>query len=138
MWAFLSRNRDAGLLLLRLALGGFFLWIHGWPKLMGGMEMWPKLGGAMKHVGISFAPAFWGFMAVLAESFGIVLFIIGFAFRPACLLLTFTMVFAGLHSYMTQKNVADGLREASHAWELGIIFFSMMFVGPGKYSLDKQ
>ncbi|RZK26274.1 MAG: DoxX family protein, partial [Flavobacterium sp.] len=27
---------------------------------------------------------------------------------------------------------------ASHAIELGIVFFSLIFIGPGKYSVDKK
>jgi putative oxidoreductase len=30
------------------------------------------------------------------------------------------------------------LKAASHAWELGLVFFSMIFIGPGKYSVDKN
>ena len=49
MWAFLSRNRDAGILVLRLGIGGFFLWAYGWPKLAGGVEKWKNLGEAIKR-----------------------------------------------------------------------------------------
>ena len=148
MWSFLSRNRDAGLLFLRLALGAFFLWAHGWAKLTGikpesesGLpitETWRALGGAMKHVGINFWPTFWGFMATMAETLGVVLVMIGVAFRPACLLVAFTMGMAGLHMWLMEKTFSGALREASHAWELGIVFFALIFIGPGKYSVDKQ
>src|SRR5665811_985151 len=50
MWAFLSRNRDAGLLMLRLTLGALFLWAHGWAKLTGGIEGWRGIGSAMSSV----------------------------------------------------------------------------------------
>ena len=138
MMAFLSRNRDAGLLFLRIALGVFFLWAHGWQKLAGGTETWLKLGGAMKHVGITFWPTFWGFLATMAESVGIVLFIIGFAFRPACILLAITMGIAGLHMWELQKTFAGALKEASQAWELGIVFLALIFIGAGKYSVDRE
>jgi len=138
MWSFLSRNRDAGLLFLRLALGAFFIWAHGWSKLAGGREMWHGIGSAMKHVGIDFWPTFWGFMATMAETLGVVLVMIGVAFRPACLLVAFTMGMAGLHMWLMEKTFSGALREASHAWELGIVFFALIFIGPGKYSVDKQ
>src|SRR4051812_13366147 len=96
MWAFLSRNRDAGLLVLRIGLGGFFLWAYGWQKLAGGVETWRKVGGAMGNLGIHFWPVMWGFFAMLAEALGSFLVVIGLAFRPACLALTFTMIVASI------------------------------------------
>ena len=139
MWAFLSRNRDAGLLFLRLTLGALFLWAHGWIKLTGGLEGWREIGGAMKSLGIHFWPAFWGFLATMAETAGVVLFMIGFAFRPACLLIALTMAVAGIFSWHHPiiKSMS-ALQSASHAWELGLVFLSMIFIGPGKYSVDKN
>lgn len=139
MWAFLSRNRDAGLLFLRLSLGALFLWAHGWHKLTGGIDGWRMIGGAMKEFGITFWPVFWGFLATMAETVGIVLFMIGFAFRPACLLITFTMAVAGVFAWHHPINKDFGaLGSASHAWELGLVFLAMIFIGPGKYSVDKN
>ena len=31
----------------------------------------------------------------------------------------------------------EGLLAASHAIELGILFFSLLFIGPGRYSVDR-
>jgi putative oxidoreductase len=31
----------------------------------------------------------------------------------------------------------EGLRRAAHAIENGIVFLSLIFIGPGKYSLDE-
>ncbi len=138
MWAFLSRNRDAGLLMLRLTLGALFLWAHGWAKLTAGSKGWAEIGSAMSGIGITFWPAFWGFMATMAETVGIVLFIIGFAFRPACLLVAFTMGIAGVFMWHHPIKDFGRLGSASHAWELGLVFFSMIFIGPGKYSVDKN
>lgn len=130
MWAFLSKNRDAGILFLRLALGAVFIWAHGWQKITGGPELWAKLGMAMKNLGISFWPTFWGFMAMLSETLCIALMMIGLAFRPACLLLAFTMAVAALSTW--------GKGFPSQAVELGIVFLALIFIGPGKYSVDKN
>jgi len=138
MWAILSKNRDAGLLLLRVTLGAFFLWAHGWEKLAGGTETWHAIGGAMKHFGITFWLTFWGFMATMAETVGIVLIMIGLAFRPACLFVAITVAVVGIHAWHGEKGHTAALHSASHWWELGILFFSLMFIGPGKYSVDRD
>lgn len=132
MWSKLSNFRDAALLILRLTFGSFFIYVHGWPKIAGGLTKWKALGGAMKHLGVTFWPGYWGFMAAFAESIGVALLILGFAFRPSCLLLVITMSVAALSDYR-----ARGLGEASHAIELALVFAALMFIGPGKYSLDK-
>lgn len=130
---FLGKYRDFGLLVLRVGLGALFLW-HGAPKLLGGPEKWEKLGAAMSHVGVHAVPVFWGFMAGFSEFFGGLGLILGFFFRPACILLTTTMaVAASMH-----LGKGEGLQAASHAIEDGIVFLSLLFIGPGKYSIDKK
>ncbi len=94
---FLNKYRDVGLLILRVGFGIMFMF-HGAPKLFGGPERWGKLGAAMGNFGIDFLPAFWGFMASFSEFFGGILLILGLFFRPACILLTLTMIVAaGFH-----------------------------------------
>jgi len=129
----LGKYRNTGLLLLRIGIGILFI-IHGFPKLAGGPSGWTGLGGSMKVIGIDFLPIFWGFMAAATETFGGFLLIVGLFFRPACILLVFTMIIASLVHFAK----GDGLQGASHAIEMGIVFFSLIFIGPGKYSVDKK
>lgn len=129
----LGKYRNTGILLLRLGIGVMFI-IHGFPKLAGGPDGWTRLGGSMKVIGINFLPIFWGFMAAATETFGGFLVIVGLFYRPACILLAFTMIIAALVHF----GKGDGLGGASHAIELGIVFFSLIFIGPGKYSVDKK
>jgi len=128
-----SKFKNSGLLLIRLGLGVMFI-IHGYPKLMGGPEYWEGVGQAMRHVGIDFLPIFWGLLAAVAETLGGVFVFIGFFFRPAALLLAFTMLIATLHHLKS----GDSLMTASHAIEIGVVFLGLVFVGPGKYSVDKR
>ena len=128
----LTRFREFGLLFLRVALGAFFIYVHGWPKLAGGLAGWEKLGHSMQVLHIHFAPAFWGFLAAFSESIGAALLLLGFLFRPACILLVITMTVASL------TQIKHGLAEASHPIELAILFFALIFIGPGKYSIDKS
>lgn len=128
----LSRYQDFGLLLLRVGVGAMMIW-HGFPKLKGGPELWEKIGGAMANYGLHDFPRFWGFMAGFTESVGGLLFILGFLFRPACAFLVFMMITAAMQSYGS-----GGMKMASHAIELGIVFLSMFIIGPGRFSIDKR
>ena len=129
----LSKYSNVGLLIIRVGLGIMFI-MHGYPKLIGGPEMWEKLGGAMGNVGINFAPVFWGFLAAVAEAGGGLLLALGLFFRPACIALAFTMLIAAL----VHLTGGEGIMGSSHAIELGIVFLGLILVGPGKYSIDKK
>ncbi len=129
-----DRYRDAGLLVLRVGLGGAMV-VHGWPKLMGGPALWTKLGGAMGTFGIHFAPALWGASAAIAEAVGGLLLVIGLGTRPAAAALAFTMFVAA------SSHVADGDSFAmgwSHAFEDGVAFVALAVMGGGKYALERR
>ncbi len=129
----LDKYRDVGLLILRVGIGVMFV-LHGLPKLIAGSETWTMLGGSMKALGISFAPTAWGFMAALSECAGGILLILGFFTRPACFFLLTTMIVAT----MMHIGKGDPFLKYSHAMESGILFFSLILIGPGRFSLDGQ
>lgn len=131
MLSFLGRYADMGLLLLRLGLGSMFV-LHGAPKIMAGPETWAGLGAAMSNLGVTAVPAFWGVMAALSECGGGLCLILGVAFRPACILMAMTMGVAA--TYHLGKG--DGVAGASHAIEDGVVFLSLILIGPGKHSID--
>lgn len=125
--------RDFGLLLLRVGMGYTFM-LHGLPKLRGGPAYWEQIGSTMTDLGVTFAPAFWGFMAGFAEFGGGFLLLLGLFFRPVTLLLLVTMLVA------TAKHVGQGddFNAYSHALEAGILFAAWYFIGPGRISLDNK
>ncbi|RFZ92628.1 DoxX family protein [Mucilaginibacter conchicola] len=129
----LGKYKDFGLLVTRVGLGAMFIY-HGYPKLMGGPHLWEQVGASTKYVGINFAPVFWGFMAAATETLGGFLLIIGLAFRPVCLLLLATLIVATF----SHIGGGDGLSGASHAIEDAVVFAGLLFIGPGKYSVDKK
>jgi putative oxidoreductase len=134
----LSKYRDTGLLLLRILIGLSFL-AHGLPKLTAGPELWVKLGKSMEFVGMGAYPVFWGLMAALSESIGGFFLLIGCAFRPACLFLLSTMAVATtMHFHTTPGNFFEKWFVASHAIELGSVFLSLLLIGPGRYSVDRE
>ena len=78
------RNKEnllqLGWLILRAGIG-ISIMLHGIPKLTGGVETWTYIGGSMSIFGITFAPAFWGFLAAVAEAIGGALFALAFPSR---------------------------------------------------------
>lgn len=130
---FLGKHRDTGLLIMRIGLG-IGLIIHGLPKLVGGTAEWARLGASMSHLGINFFPVFWGFLIAVTEGIGGVLLIIGAFYRPVCLLLTFAMIVA------TARQMGDpkGSYARSQPLQMAFTFFGLAFVGPGRFSIDKD
>jgi putative oxidoreductase len=128
----LGRYKDFGLLIIRIGLGILFIYF-GLPKLTGGPAKWEKVGSAMGYVGIHFLPTFWGLLSALTETFGGVLIIVGLAFRPVCLLLVINLVVAAVFI-----GTRDGFMDATHAIDDAIVFAGLLFIGPGKYSVDRS
>ena len=128
-----ERPLDLGLLLLRLGMGGMFLFVHGGPKLLGGPEMWAKVGAATQHLGMHFLPMMWGFLAACAEGLGGLCLMLGIFTRPAAALMAITMAVAT----MTHLTQGDGVQVASHAIEAGLVFIGLLVTGPGEYSVER-
>jgi putative oxidoreductase len=123
---FLNKYRYAGFMILRLGIGAMFIY-HGYGMLAGGPALWAKVGAATTYIGIKFAPVFFGFLAALAEFGGGICLITGVFFREACFFMFFTMLVASNMHLRT----GDGFNVASHAIEAGILFLSLIFIGPG-------
>lgn len=130
----LSQYRDIGLLFMRIGIGAIMV-MHGWPKLAGGLPAWQKLGHAMGVLGVNFFPGFWGFSSAIVETLGGVLLILGFLFRPTTILLTFNFIVATVLLYKTNNGRFD---DWAHPATFLVLFFSLIFVGAGKYSVDRS
>lgn len=85
----------------------------------------------MEHLGIGFGHGFFGFMASFSESVGGLLIGLGLLFRPACVLLVITMFVA------TASHYATGRGNPGHSAKNMLLFAGLLFIGPGKYSLDQ-
>jgi putative oxidoreductase len=129
----LGNYKNFGLLIIRVGLGVMFIY-HGYPKLGGGPKMWAQLGSSTKYVGIHFWPVVWGLLSAAVETFGGFLLIIGLAFRPVCFLLLINLIVAAAMHLAT----GGGLEEAAHAIEDAVVFAGLIFIGPGRISVDKK
>lgn len=136
---FLSKYREGGLLFLRLGLGVMMM-IQGAPKMFGGPHSWAVGGEVMKSFGIYLAPTVWGFLLAFSEFFGGLLLLIGLLFRLACLLLSFAMLIMLCLQFKHGDTLWHILSRpsASQTIELVVVFCSLLFIGPGKYSVDKN
>ena len=129
----LDKYRDLGLLVLRVGIGAAFV-CHGYPKLAGGPELWTKIGGALSAMGVNFGHTAMGLVAGLSEFAGGLLLVLGLFSRPACFFLLNTMIVATV----MHIRGGDPFMKYSHALEAAILFFSLLLIGPGKYSLDEK
>lgn len=134
----MGNSKDIGLLIVRVGIGLSMMIFHGLGKIKGGPEAWEKIGGNMANLGIDFFPVFWGFMAAFSEFFASFFLIVGFFFKPAALLLAFTM-FVAMIVHLSMPAGADGAgwSGASHAIELLCVYVALFFIGPGKYKIFK-
>jgi putative oxidoreductase len=135
MQTFFERHAETGHVILRVGLGFTSLFLRGISQLAGGADRWQELGGAMAHFGITFAPVFWGLMASLAEAVGGLCLLIGLFVRPACAFLIFTMFVICVHTFI---NFGTLMMARAHGLELGIAYAALLFLGAGKFSLDRK
>jgi putative oxidoreductase len=133
LFSSLGKYRDLGLLILRLGIGASFI-LHGYPKITGGPEEWAGLGQATGYLGIHFAPTFFGFMAAFAEFGGGIMLVLGLFTRLGAALMLITMVVA----MCFHLGRGDGISGASHAIEAAAVFAGLLFVGPGRFSVDRK
>jgi putative oxidoreductase len=132
----IKNNQDLGLLLVRLGVGLSLFLFHGLDKMKAGPELWGKIGVNMGHLGIHWAPVFWGFMAALAESGGALCLVLGVAFRPGAALVAFTMLVAMIrHLSLPPEASNAGWSGASHAMEILAVSLGLLAAGPGRFAL---
>jgi len=129
----MPKYKDIALLVARLVVGSFFIFVHGLPKLMGGPQRWERVGGALSNLGIDVWPQFFGFAAGLTEFIGGILIVIGFWFRPATLMISVVLLVA-----VIQKVTGEGWFAAAHPAEVMMLMLVFAFVGAGKYSMDRS
>ncbi|MEP6822653.1 MAG: DoxX family protein [Chthoniobacterales bacterium] len=130
---FLAKYRETGLLIMRLGLGVLFIILTG-PVLLHGPRAWASLGAGIRYLGLHNHYQIWGFLGALMGCAGGALMIFGLFFRPGVLLvLAITLV----HLLGVLGSVGT-LRTNLAAVELAVMLTGLLFVVPGKYSVDKS
>ncbi|MFV0337821.1 MAG: DoxX family protein [Chthoniobacterales bacterium] len=122
--------KDLGLLILRLAVGGLML-PHGIAKLIKGLD---GMKGMLASKGL---PEIMAYGVYLGEIVAPILIIIGFATRPAALLLAFTMLMA--ISLAHSSEIFTLGQTGGLAIELPFFYLlaslALFFTGSGKIAL---
>lgn len=119
---------SAGLLVLRLASGGFMLVFHGWGKLMNFGTRLDTFGDPL-GIGSPLSLT----LTVFAEFFCSLGLIMGFKTRAAAVPLLITMLVVA-----TVVHADDPWNKKEFALLYAIPFLTLIFTGGGKYSLDAK
>lgn len=128
---FLAKYRETGLLIMRVSLGVLFIILTG-PVLLAGPSRWANFGSGIRALGLHSHFQFWGFLGATFGCLGGALMIFGLFFRPGILLvlaITIVHLLGALDGGTLRGNIA--------AVELALVLLALLFVGPGKYSVDK-
>ena len=73
-------------------------------------------------------------MAGFSECIGGLFLALGLFTPIACFLMLNVMIIATI----MHLKMGDPFQKYSHALELGILFFALIFIGPGKYALRSK
>ena len=130
---FLSKYRETGLLLIRASIGLIFIILIA-PVLWNGEGSWEHFGSAMRHLDFHSHFKFWGFVGAVLGCAGGVLMILGLFFRIGVLL---TLAIMLVHLVAVWDSSGD-FHTRLPALEMSILLLSLLFIGPGKYSVDKN
>jgi len=130
---FLSKYRETGLLLFRASVGLVFIVLLV-PILWGGHSSWEHFGSAMRHLGFHAHYEFWGFVGAILGCAGALLIIVGLFFRIGVI---FALVVTLVHLVAVWNSRSEFFVRLP-AFEMSILLVSLLFIGPGKYSVDKN
>lgn len=117
---------DLGLLLLRLCSGGFMLFAHGLPKLLGWAERSQRF---FDPFGLGPAPSL--ALAIFAEVGCSLAIMAGFRTRLATIPLLVTMFVAAF-----MANAGEPWAKQELAMTFAVMFATLLLTGAGRWSAD--
>ena len=130
---FLSKYRETGLLLFRASIGLVFIVLIA-PILWSGHASWEHFGSVMRHLGFLSHYEFWGFIGAILGCAGALLITVGLFFRVGVL---FALVVTLVHLVAVWHSRDEFLIRLP-SFEMSILLIALLFIGPGKYSVDKN
>ena len=130
---FLGKYRETGLLLFRASIGLIFI-ILLVPVLWNGQGSWEHFGSTMRYLDFHAHYKFWGFLRATLACVGGVLMVLGLFFRVGTLL---CLIESLIHLVAVWNEHGD-FHSRLPALEMSILLLALLFIGPGKYSVDKN
>ena len=132
-----ARQRESltsfGLLLIRVFLG-LGLAAHGYGKFFGEHGI-AGFAGALKSMKVPY-PEIAAYVSAGTELLGGILIAIGLLTRLAAIPLAFNMFVAAFTAHWGSYFITNNPPGMEYALNLGIVFFALVFTGPGRVSLD--
>lgn len=136
MFAFLqslTRFRDLGVLILRLAFG-FQLVKASWPYATNPAENFPQFEQYLTSLGFPL-PGVGVYLSTYTEFLGGILFLLGLWTRPAALLIAINFLAA---FFMAHIAISDTYQNTFPSANLVAVSLFLLFNGAGKYSVDAR
>jgi putative oxidoreductase len=130
MFNWFEQRKEYGLFFIRLTIGFRLIYgvadnVFSWAHMLEFRDFLDKLG-------VPF-PLFSANLSVYAQFICGILFILGFLFRPAALVMVINFICALLIAHRT-----GGYLPAAAAWMILFTSVGFLFHGPGKLSLDER
>jgi len=122
-----DRASSAGLLVLRVFMG-LAMAQHGYQKIFGGIM--PQMAEGVTKMGLP-APHLLAWLAALSEFAGALLIVLGLGTRVAAFFVFFTM---GVAFFIAHAQDPFQVKELVYLY--GVVSFSLILTGAGRYSLD--
>ena len=129
-----AQMHDLGLLILRVAIGGFMVWGHGAgkvTKLLDGNTSFPDPLGIGQLIGEALGHQVSLGLAVFAEFLCSILVVIGLFTPLACVPLIVTMLVA-----VFVVHGGDPWAKKELALLYAVPFLTILLTGPGRFSID--
>jgi putative oxidoreductase len=105
---------------------------HGWPDLMGGPEVWQKIGEPVQRFGWGEYVQWVGLGLASLQFVGGVFLVLGLYTRTISVCLTLVMATAAVFRFLNGESFNAML----YPIEMGIVFLSLAFIGAGRFSID--
>ena len=128
-------SENFGKLFLRVMIGSYFIAL-GVKHFAGGWSMIETLGKIFSTIGITFLPKMFGVVSALILILSGMCFLIGFFFKANAFLLFVIFLIKSILYWKISHNYWNV--DFLYSFILSIVLISCIFIGPGKYSSDKQ
>lgn len=127
-----EKFQNFGLFFLRITMGMLLIYFSV-PRLLEGSSTWALTGSIMKNIGITFLPQIWGLIILVIQFFCGIFLILGLFSRISSLFLLLICLVIITGYIKNRNNILSDIRTILYT----IIFFSLIFTGPGRFSLDR-